>query len=288
MTKRFFVLAAAALILAGAAQADEWAKKFDVAGAPALTFRAAEGHFRVETWDQKQISARVVTEGWRITDSSTALGSDEIRITASQSGDRVTIDLERARGGWHWDSGHRRIDIEIRLPRAADLTLRTSDGHVSITALSGNLDVQTSDGHITLADIRGKLRLRSSDGHIEGTGLDGMLDAETSDGRIRVRGRFDRLDLRTSDGSIEAEVLSGSRASTVWSLRSSDGNVVLRVPDGLAADLDARTQDGTITTDFPITVSGEVGRSHLQGKLNAGGSTIQLRTSDGNIRIGRL
>jgi len=290
MTKRILVLTAAVLLLAVSARADEWEKKFDVTSAPQLTFRTGDGHIRVDTWDQKQISARIVTEGWRIAEGTGYPPSqNEVRVEATRSGDAVTIDLREPRNNWRFHIGrHWRIEIEIHLPRTADATLRTSDGHVSVSGLTGKLDVETSDGHITLTDVHGDLRLRSSDGHIEGTSLDGKLDAGTSDGRIRVSGRFDGLELRTSDGSVEASVLAGSHPSAAWSLRTSDGNVELRIPGNLDADLDAETDDGNISSDFPITVSGKIGRSSLHGKLNAGGPTIRLRTSDGHIRVSRL
>lgn len=263
------------------ATADEWEKQFTVSGKPQVTFRADEGHFRVDTWDQKRVYARVVTEGWRISD-------DEIRITASQSGDQITFELRKPRDFFSWNEGRRRIEIELRIPRSADASLRTSDGHVRVNDLSGKLVVQTSDGHVTLTGVRGEMNLRSSDGHIEGTRLEGSLDASTSDGHITVSGRFDQVDVRTSDGNVAFEVLPGSRVSSVWSLRTTDGNISFRVPDGFNADLEASTSDGRITTDLPITVSGNFGRSRLSGKLNEGGTIIRIRTTDGSIRIGRL
>lgn len=278
---RLAVLAAALIFCTASTRADDWEKQFDVAGKARVSFRADEGHFRVETWDQKRVFARVVTTGWRIAD-------DEVQITAGQSGDHVTFDLRKPRMWWGWDGRNRKIEIEIRLPRTADLALRTSDGHVNVASLTGDLEVQTSDGHITIRDVRGSLRLRSSDGHIEATGLDGRLDAGTSDGRIQVRGRFDQLELRTSDGSIDAEVLPGSQVTTTWSVRTSDGSVTVRLAPEFNADIDAQARDGRVSTDFPITIVGDVGRSRLYGKLNQGGGTLRVRTSDGSIRISRL
>ncbi|MBI3406575.1 MAG: DUF4097 family beta strand repeat protein [Acidobacteria bacterium] len=280
MLKRLYSVAFVVLILSIPVRSDDWDKKFDITGTPQLSVRAGDGHVNVKTWDQRQIAAHVTTKGWRIAD-------DEVRVVATQTADRVDIEIHVPRQNWQWHSGRRSIQVELTIPREATLGVHTSDGHISVASLKGAIDLETSDGHVTATDLRGDIRIKTSDGHIEATGLDGKLDARTSDGGIRVKGRFDALNLSTSDGSISANVLAGSKITTSWSLSTSDGNVELSVPDTLNADVDARTADGHITSDLPITVSGEVGRSKLRGRLNAGGPTIQLKTQDGHIHISR-
>ena len=39
--------------------------------------------------------------------------------------------------------------------------------------------------------------------------------------------------------------------------------------------------------NFPITTSGTVGNHDLRGKINGGGPTLKIRTSDGSIRVVR-
>jgi len=281
MLRRVFSAAAVLFLLTLPAQADEWEKTFQVTGAPQVRVRSGDGHIRVNTWNRQEVHARVVTEGWRIAD-------DEVRITANQDGNAVEIEVRVPRMQWNFGYHRRTINVELMLPAEASLSARTSDGHISVSSLTGSLDLQTSDGRISLRGVRGEMRLHTSDGRIEGDSLDGRLVAETSDGRITVSGRFDLLDLRTSDGSIDAQVRPGSRVTAPWSVRTSDGNVTLHLPGELDADLDAHAQDGRISFGFPITVSGELSRSRIHAKLNAGGPPLRVRTSDGNIQVDRL
>jgi hypothetical protein len=102
---------------------------------------------------------------------------------------------------------------------------------------------------------------------------------------MNVRGRFDVLDLHTGDGGIDAEVEPGSKVEAAWSLRSGDGGITLRLPEGLGADLDARTGDGHIVLDKPVTVTGTVSPSAVRGKLGAGGPPLRVETGDGSIRL---
>jgi DUF4097 and DUF4098 domain-containing protein YvlB len=246
------------------ARADEWKKQFAISGKPSLRIETNDADIRITAWDGKDISAQVVTTGYKLSDS-------DVRVTDHQSGDQVEIEVHRPNGvhvsmGWH----ERSVRIEVRVPRDADLNLHSGDGNIRVE------------------DVRGELRIESGDGDLEVRSADGKLNAETHDGNIRAGGRFDALDLHTGDGNIDAEAEKGSNLSSSWVLRSGDGNVVLRIGEGLAADLDASTGDGHVTVDFPVTVSGSLRENDVRGKINGGGPSLQLRTGDGDIELKRM
>lgn len=277
----FGLLLCAAAMVVGPAQADDWSKKYSVSGKPELRVESNDASIEIDTWERKEIEARVTTRGWSI-------GASGVVITESQSGDRVNIHVRIPRMNIHFGYSNRSVTITLMTPREANLTADTGDGHVSVKSLAGKIDVHTGDGHITVASLRGDLRLRTGDGHVEGDNLDGKLDVQTGDGRVRVSGRFDDLQLRTHDGSIDAEARAGSKITTEWYVTTGDGAVRLRVPENLDADLDAQTGDGHITVDFPVTMgAGTMSRSSVRGKLNHGGQPLRVRTGDGSIHIGR-
>ncbi len=268
------------LAAAAPARADEWSKKYSVTGKPDVRVDANDGSIEIHSYDQKEIEARVITTGWRI--------PQDVRVSESQNGDHVTIEVRAPHLKFNFISDyHRSLRIEIRVPRTSDLDVHTGDGHITSEPVSGRIHLDTGDGHVTVDGLAGDVRLHTGDGRIEGARFDGSLDADTGDGRISVRGRFDSLNLKTGDGSIESEVERGSKISTSWSLRTGDGNIVLRMPDGLSADLDAHTGDGRITLDFPVTVSGPLSNSTIRGRMGGGGSSLLIRTGDGHIRIQR-
>ncbi len=258
MRRHLAGVAVAMLALAVMARADEWKKNYPVSGTPELRVDAGDGNIQLASWDRSEIQARVFTQGWRI-------GPNDVRISESQTGNRVSIDIKVPH--LHWNFGHRSIRVELMVPRET------------------NLDLHTSDGNIVADDVRGQHRLTTGDGNIEGRRIGGMLRASTGDGQIRLLGRFDALDLHTGDGSIDAEAQPGSKMTAEWSLRSGDGNILLRLPEGFAADVDVQTGDGHISVDLPLTVSGPVGGTKLRGKLNGGGMLLEVRTGDGDIQL---
>lgn len=249
---------------ASPARADEWTRKYTLTGKPEVRVETDDGNVRVETWDRPEIEARVETVGWRIADH-------EVRVAARQTGDRLELEVHEPRHwNWSWGGTRHSIKIELKIPREA------------------TLQVDTHDGNIELSGVKGEMRLSTGDGKIDATALDGRLIASTGDGHMRVEGRFDLLDLKTGDGHIEARALTGSKLLAGWNIRTGDGNVLLRLPTDLKADLDAHTGDGRITLDFPVTVSGSLNRSTIRGKINGGGPLLTVRTGDGSIRLERL
>lgn len=258
---RLKALAFVVIALAVAAHADEWKKDFAVTGTPDVHVDSNDGNIEVTTGSNNTVSARVITAGWRI-------GIGHVHIVDHQEGNRIELEV-RTPHVVFFGISRRSLRVELTVPKAS------------------NLDLHSGDGRISLAPVTGDLRLNSGDGAIEGSGLDGRLNASTSDGHITVQGRFDQLDLHTGDGKIEADVATGSRMQSGWSVRTADGSLRLRLPQNFASDLDLRTGDGHITLDFPVTISGRMNPSKIRTQLNGGGPLLEVRTSDGSITLER-
>lgn len=255
-------LLCATLAVASPARAEEWNKSYKLSGRPNLRVITNDGHVDLYSSDSSQIDAHVTTTGWPIAKSG---GDRGVKITESQSGNEVTIEVHVPSFHFSFGWNNRGVRIELHVPRNADFDVETGDGSVTSQAFSGNLRISTGDGNIDAHGLKGEVRLHSGDGHIDGEDFDGSLHADSGDGRITVRGRFDKL-----------------------TLESGDGSVIVRLPDGLNADLDAHTGDGSITLDFPVTVSGSLSRSTIRGKIGSGGPPLMVHTGDGSIHIEKM
>ena len=223
-----------------------------------------------------------------------------------QSGDQVEL-VARVTGHWgfSWGGRGRRLHIEVRMPKDADLNAHTGDGSVEASAINGNvtvetgdgairantltgtIDLHTHDGSINVDTLKGEIRLRTGDGSIEGRELDGKLDADSGDGHVRVAGRFDSLLIHTGDGSVDTRVLPGSKMAGNWNIRTGDGSVDLALPGDFQANIDASTGDGHISVGLPVTVEGTFSNSQLHGKMNGGGQSLTVHTGDGSIRLSK-
>jgi hypothetical protein len=287
----------AAVILTPRARAEEWTKSYSVSGRAQVRVETNDGSVNISTSDSKQVEFLVDYEGFEL--------NKNLHVDSRQDGDSVQLNA-RTLGHWgfSWGKG-RRIRIEVRMPKDADLQIDTGDGSVntqSITgrvkihtgdgsvraqAVNGDVDIDTGDGSITLEGAKGDIRLRTGDGHIDARDLDGKVDATSGDGHIKLAGRLDALNIKTGDGGIDARLQPGSKIASSWSIRTGDGSVDIVLPADLQANIDASTSDGHISLGIPVTVEGTFSNSQIHGKMNGGGQSLTIHTGDGSIRLSK-
>jgi Putative adhesin len=255
---RYLMLATVLLLAPVFARADEWEHNYAVNGKPEIVIDANDGDIEVAVASSQQVGVRLVEHGWKI--------NDELKITGTQSGNRIEIRLHRT-DKVCFGFCLQNIHLELEVPRQSDLEMHTGDGDLRIDDVNGNLQLETNDGDIRIHDA------------------EGLLHANTHDGDIDVDGRFDVVNLRTGDGNIDAKISASKSPQPGWSLRTGDGDIRLALPDTFAADLDAHTGDGSVKVDFATPVSGSSEESTFRGKINGGGISIELQTGDGDINV---
>ena len=229
----------------------------------------------------------------------------DFTLTAERTTNGVVVEGHRtAERGWDWmrPFGDRlRIQYVIQVPRNFQVDIRTSGGKLDLANVEGPVDARTSGGNVRLSALNGELEIRTSGGDIDAERLQGKMQVRTSGGEIVIRGADGDLDARTSGGEIELQALSGkvqARTSggnisaqltdktTATALRTSGGNIDIRVPANYAAAVSARTSGGRVRCDLPFKNDGDIGRYRLQGTLNGGGDNhVEAHTSGGNIHI---
>lgn len=295
------IVAPSALLLtmafASQANAEVYEKVYTVTGPATVRIRVDDSSVRVITSDTNQVEFRVTSEGF----AAINIGG-KLHVDSEQSGNQVELNVRLAP---HVTIGfnNKRLSTEVHMPKNADLQLETSDGHVELSDLNGNIVVHTSDGSINASHLSGTIDMRSSDGDItadmltgpfkfhsgdgkiNGTRLDGKCDVSTSDGSIHLAGRFDSLDIKSGDGAVTARAEPGSTMSSNWSITTKDGGIEVAVPKGFQANLDASTRDGHIALGIPVSVEGDFGKTAVRGAINGGGPTLLIHTGDGTIHL---
>jgi hypothetical protein len=264
-------------LYAATVHADDYAKTYTVSNRANVHVDTDDGSVVVTTGDTQQVEFRVEYYGY-VLDKS-------LHIDSNQHGDEVEL-VARIPHGFHISLGmSRRLHIEVRMPKDADLQVRTGDGSIKANNVSGTIDLHSGDGGLTVGSLKGVVRLHTGDGSIEASELDGKCDASSGDGRIRLSGRFDVLSARSGDGSVGVEALHGSKLDSGWSITSGDGSIDVALPADLPANIEASSGDGHISTDIPITMEGVISKSRVHGKMNGGGSTLTIHTGDGSIHL---
>jgi hypothetical protein len=281
-------LVALAALPALAQDADHsWSKTYTVTGKPSLSLETGDANVQLSPCGEcREVRIRVTTD---------AIKLSEYRLEESQNGDQIHfLFKEKPQIGvrfhvtWHKNP----TTVTVETPATLALEAKTSDGGLSLSGVNGELGLSTSDGNISVDRVSGKLWVKSSDGHVNITNSTGELQARTSDGNLTVDGVFNVFTLHTSDGRLDLNLREGSKLSDASSIEASDGSVTVRLPKEFAADLMIHTSDGHVDCTLPLTVDhydSKGGSGHnLHGRLNGGGTSLTIHTSDGGVKIEQL
>ena len=176
-----------------------------------------------------------------------------------------------------------------------DFRIITTNGHIALENMIGDVDVQTTNGRITASEISGDaVRIRTTNGHIELSGLTGDVDAQTSNGRIttsRMTGNDIRI--RTTNGSLELSDVTGNIDA-----QTSNGRVTFN-NDTVEQNVNLQSTNGHINMNlvnqpeyatFTLSTSRHqrttiFGNNNEMQQFGDGRYEVTLRTTNGNITV---
>jgi len=155
---------------------------------------------------------------------------------------------------------------------------------VTISDAQGDLSIDTGSGAVEVSRFRGPaLSIDTGSGDVTGTELESEEVAiDTGSGEIRLTGvSSPRLSLETGSGGVTADL---RRDIASLQAETGSGDIAIRAPASLGAELDIQTSSGDIETDFPLQVTRH-GRDHVVGTIGDGKGTIAIETGSGAIRL---
>jgi len=177
------------------------------------------------------------------------------------------------------------------------LDARTSGGDIEIGDIGGSADVSTSGGDVKVGKVSGDAKLRTSGGNIYLNGASGDVEAATSGGDLDLQAVSGSIRGRTSGGDIKAELMPSGKGGS--ELKTAGGNIRLYIPENSKATIEAdiriegrwgsRRSKYAVKSDFKATTYDDhEDEIHAVYKLNGGGESIYLETTNSNIEIRKL
>ena len=143
------------------------------------------------------------------------------------------------------------VDFAVRVPAGVRFVPRTVNGTFDVRDVEGDVDAHTVNGGIDV----------SAAGVVRAQTVNGAIDA--------VIGRSDW------DGTVHFATVNGS--------------ITVTLPDGVSAAVVAEAVNGSLTSDFPLTVSGRFGPRRMQGRIgdDSQGRSLELTTVNGGVHLRR-
>ena len=173
---------------------------------------------------------------------------DLVNIEDRSSGDVVDLTVRYPQTG----NANASVDFEVRVPKGAEYNferLASVSGDVSVAGVTGRLRVESVSGDVSVKDVSG------------------VAAASTVSGSVIV-------DLtKAGPGNMK--------------FASVSGDVTVRAPANLDADVEMSTISGGLKTDFNIEIHEPrygPGRS-ARGRLGAGGYSLRITTVSGRVSL---
>jgi hypothetical protein len=192
------------------------------------------------------------------------------------------------------------ISYEVTLPASSNLRANTGSGNAQVDGVTAPVKVSTGSGDVNLNNLSGEVRANTGSGNIQGENIKANFNGETGSGDVRLRGTgTGNVYASTGSGNIEVQDMKGALrartgsgdvtangvATSAWDVQTGSGNVRMQLPSNAGFELNAETSSGTIDVNREITMSGQLNKHHIRGKVNGGGTLLTLRTGSGDIQI---
>jgi hypothetical protein len=244
------------------------------------------GSITVTTWNENKVRVQ------------SASSSDPFEVDVGS----ITVDVN-SRGGRYGGPGD--AELTIQVPAWMDLDLSGNEVDLTIRGARGAISASTVQGRVIIDGGEGSVEATSVEGDIELSNVKGRVEVSTTEGQITVTNASgEALDLESVDGDIEMTGISSLNlsANTVdgrisWAgtlaptgsyrFSSHDGDVVLRISGEPDATISVDTYDGSLDSDWPLTIKSGGNRNRKTFTLGNGRARVELSSFDGNISLRR-
>lgn len=225
---------------------DEWIRSFPLSAGGVLDLSNRNGPIEVEGVDGPTVEVRAERIAKAPTEESARALLPRIAIEEETGPDKVVV---RTRGieGILLGAGWE-VRYYVRVPRGTVVHVRTTNGNLVVRGVHGRVTMIGTNGTLTGEALSGGVEARATNGAVS------IALAAVGD---------DFVDVRTTNGS-----------------------VTLTLPASTQATLTATATNGRIDlTGVQFEAIGEPTRRRVRGRMNGGGTPVDVATTNGNVRV---
>ncbi|HEY6402680.1 MAG TPA: DUF4097 family beta strand repeat-containing protein [Blastocatellia bacterium] len=249
--------ALACLLLSLNVAAQDFRKGYEIGQGGSINVRNVSGDVTVTAYEGAAVLVLGFKEG---------RDRDLVQIEDNSAGNKVDV---RARYPENCQC-NASIRFEVKVPR----------GNYKFDAIS------SVSGDVEVSGVNGELRAKSVSGNVTVSGVSGAVNANSVSGNVHVGEINGTVSGKSTSGNVEVEILQLSGAGDM-DFASVSGNVRVKLPANLDADVKMSTLSGGLKTDFPLNIvepdSGP-GRS-AAGRVGGGSRNLRLSSTSGTVSL---
>jgi hypothetical protein len=283
----------------------------------ALSAAAGAQERRAFSGDTFTWSERIAPGAWlRIYDPNgrievTAAPGDVAEVRAERSGEnRAEIDVEIHRDGGNVtlcaridesecdEDGIRsrrsrrgrdresrgRVHFVVRVPRGVRRQGGTGNGEVSVAGASAEVSAASGNGRVRVTTSSGGVRASSGNGDVTVEGATDEVTASTGNGRVLVATSRGPVSASSGNGDIDVRMDAlGDSGDMTFS--TGNGRITVAVPRNFAGEIEGTMGHGELRSDFPMTITGRLSRSHVRATIGSGGPRVRMSSGNGDLEL---
>lgn len=248
------------IVFSTSASAQDFQQSYKLSAGGSITIKNVSGDVQVNGYD----GDAVVVNGYR------------------EGRDRDMVEVEDRSGG-------NRVDVGVRYPSPCNCDASVRFEVRVPRSLTVEIDkISTASGDIEVTDVRGQVTVSTASGDVLVKDVNGRINASTASGEMRVQNVVGEVSAQSASGDVEVEIarLEGNEN---MKFSSASGDVKVKLPANVDAEISMSTATGDIETDFPIEVKQHRHGpgSQAQGRLGSGARLIRLSTASGDVSLMR-
>ena len=262
------ILAITLSLFAGPASAKQWTAATESDSCSAAHFKVNDLVSYAESRDERLpngstnyinpgANGSIKVHGWGSSDvlvraciQAAGPSDSEARSLASQVTIARGAGMIEPSGPSNGDRHYWGVSYEVWVPNAANLDMKTNNGSITVAGVAGQIRFHTQNGSVHLVEVAGD------------------------------------VDGSTMNGSLAIDLVGSGWKGNRLRAETTNGSVRLSVPQNFSARVEASTVNGRLKVDFPVTVSGEIGKT-MSFQLGSGGPLVEAKTVNGSVTIAR-
>ncbi|GAT67697.1 ABC transporter permease [Planomonospora sphaerica] len=181
--------------------------------------------------------------------------------------------------------GRRESVLTLTVPKDCPVSAGVVSASAVVAGFEARTAVKSVSGEVVLDGVSGEIHADTVSGPVESRGLVGDLSFKSVSGDLTVaRGRPRRLKAGTVSGRITADLELPPTGHVT--LNSVSGEVVVRLPHSVEADVAIRSTSGRIGSAFSeLDRVDQPGRKALTGRIGGGMASLSATTLSADVTL---
>lgn len=260
---RLMALSALVALFALTASAQDFQRNFNLGAGGSVNVRNISGDVIVNGYEGQAIVVTAIKSG---------RDREKVNIEDRSTGNAVDVRVDYPD---RCDNCDVEVRFEVKVPRNIAYkfnSFSSVSGDVSVTGVTGDLTAKTVSGETTVNNVSGTVNATSVSGEVRVGKVEGTVSA------------------KSTSGDVEVEILSLEGSAGAMEFSSVSGDVRVKLPGNLDAEVKLSTMSGGLKTDFPLTIEESkygTGRK-ANGRIGSGSRNLKISTISGDVSLLRL